>query len=47
MLPGIAKTSRPSSIARSQVMRLPERILASATITPRQSPAMMRLRAGK
>ena len=44
---GGAKAARPSSIARSQVMRLPERILASATITPRQRPAMMRLRAGK
>ena len=28
-------------------MRLPERILASATMTPRHSPAMIRLRAGR
>ena len=43
----MAKTSRPSSRARSQVIKLPDRNLASATMTPWDNPAIMRLRFGK
>lgn len=34
IFPGMAKTSRPSSNALSQVIKLPDHILASATTIP-------------
>ena len=45
--PGTAKTSRPSSSAKSAVIRAPLRSRASTTTVAAQSPATMRLRAGK
>ena len=45
--PGTAKTSRPSSSARSAVMSAPLRSRASTTTVAAQRPATMRLRAGK
>ena len=45
--PGTANTSRPSSSARSAVMRAPLRSRASTTTVAAHSPATMRLRAGK
>ena len=45
--PGTAKTSLPSSSARSAVMSAPLRSRASTTTAAAQSPATMRLRAGK
>src|SRR3546814_11998458 len=45
--PGTANTSRPASLARRAVIRAPERSAASTTSTPSDSPAMIRLRAGK
>ncbi len=44
--PGTANTSRPSSSARSAVIRAPLRSLASTTTVAAARPAMMRLRAG-
>ena len=44
--PGTAKTSRPSSSARSAVISAPLRSRASTTTVAAQSPATMRLRAG-
>ena len=45
--PGTAPTKRPSSIAKSAVIRDPERSLPSTTTVPAPSAAMRRLRAGK
>src|SRR5215472_9903745 len=45
--PGTAITSRPSSPANPTVMSAPLRSAASTTTTPRESPAITRLRAGK
>ena len=45
--PGTAKTSRPSSSAKSAVMSAPLRPRASTTIVASESPAMIRFRAGK
>ena len=47
MEPGIAKTSRPCSVARRAVMRAPLCRRASTTSVPTASPLMMRLRRGK
>ena len=44
--PGTANTSRPSSSAKSAVMRAPDRSRASTTTVASESPAMIRLRAG-
>ena len=44
--PGTAKTSRPSSSAKSAVMSAPLRARASTTIVAAQRPATIRLRAG-
>ena len=44
--PGTASTSRPSSSAKSAVMRAPERSRASTTTVARASPAMIRFLAG-
>ena len=46
MGPGTASTSFPCSRARSTVIRAPERAGASTTSTPKDSPAMIRLRRG-
>ena len=45
--PGTAKTSRPSSSAKSAVISAPLRSLASTTTTAADSPAMIRFLAGK
>ena len=45
--PGTARTSRPSSSAKSAVIRAPLRSRASITTVARQRPAMILLRAGK
>ena len=45
--PGTANTSRPKSAAAPAVINAPLRSAASTTTTPRASPAMVRLRAGK
>ena len=45
--PGAAKTSRPSSSAKSAVIRAPDRSRASTTTVARARPAMILLRAGK
>lgn len=45
--PGTANTSRPSSSAKSAVIKAPERSRASTTTVARQSPAMIRFLAGK
>ena len=47
ILPGTARTSRPSSIARRAVINAPDRAAASTTTVARDSPARMRLRSGK
>ena len=45
--PGTTNTSRPSSSAKSAVIRAPERSRASTTTVAVQRPAMIRFRAGK
>ena len=45
-LPGTANTSRPCSSACRAVISAPLRALASTTTTARDSPLMIRLRAG-
>ncbi len=45
--PGTANNSRPASCASLAVIRLPERSAASTITTPRERPAMIRLRRGK
>jgi hypothetical protein len=45
--PGTANTSRPSSSAKSAVIKAPERSRASTTTVARQSPAMILFLAGK
>jgi hypothetical protein len=45
--PGTAKTSRPSSSAKSAVIRAPLFARASTTIVAAHRPATIRLRAGK
>ena len=44
--PGTAKTSRPSSSAKSAVIRAPDRSRASTTTVASERAAMIRLRAG-
>ena len=45
--PGTANSSRPISAAKRAVMSEPERGAASTTMTPRERPAITRLRRGK
>lgn len=46
-LPVRHRLPAPAPAARREVMRVPERLAASTTTTPRERPLMMRLRTGK